>query len=135
MATPKNELTSLWDMMRRRWKVDVSKATSKQKLIKQVRQGMGLRSRQKSKGDDKSFLRMLRTSDFWKQSKSEAISGRRRRGQHKGLDWNEGESAILRSLKDRGLGGKQLTDNFNARVSPHRSHTSIQVKASRIKVK
>lgn len=126
--TGREQRMSIWDHLRYRLKIDVTKAGSKQGLIKQIRSRLGLRKYQKATGKQKSILGMVNKSDFWKKSKYED-----RFDFIPSKEWKEGEVSILRGLRRQGLRGKELHAEFNRRVKPGRSYMAIAVKSSRLK--
>ena len=132
MVTPtaKEQRMSIWDHLRFRLKIDVTKAGSKQGLIQQVRSKLGLRKFQRSSGKQRSILGMIKKSDFWKKSKYED-----RFEFIPTKDWKEGEVSILKGLRNQGLKGKELHAEFNKRVTPNRSYMAVHVKSSRLGLK
>ncbi len=135
MATPLGvgERANIWDWLRFKMRIDTSKVTSRQSLIQQVRRKYGLKKYERAVGKQKSVLGLLKKSNFWSRSKKEKMDFLPSRKYGRGKGWRESELEILYALKKRGLKGKHLVNEFNSRVTPNRSYSSIMVKSSRLK--
>lgn len=125
-----DQRTSVWDWLRFKMRIDISKATTKENLVQEVRRKYGLKKYERATGKQKSVLGLIRKSTFWKESKQEPFLPRRKVG--RGSGWRQHEIEILHALKRQGFKGRVLASEFNARVTPNRSYSSIMVKASRI---
>ena len=129
MVTPstKERRMSLWDSLRERFRI--GRISNREELIKTIRERTGLRKYQRAKGKTKSFLGLIRKSDFWSKSKYEdKLDFLQSQKQ-----WKEGEESILRGLMKQGLKGKELVSEFNKKVRPGRSPMAVWVRASKLK--
>ena len=126
-----NEMKNVWDILRDRYKIDVSKYTNQKKLVTQTRKQMNLRKGQRSKGHKLNFLKAIQSKPFWQATK-QSYQAQQKRG--KGFQWKESEELVLGELMNS-YHGRILTQKFNDVVKPSRSNSSVQVKASRLRTK
>ena len=143
MTTPTDRKLRMYiyDMLRYKYRLNLKNITSKTELIKQVRRRLGLRKFQKAVGKKKSFLALLKKSDFWHHYKREVLEGFQKVKSRRGVyvrsqprRWTATEERLLYRLKVfEGLRGKRLAKEFNRQNFRPRTYSSIVTKASRLK--
>ena len=133
--TTREQRMKIWDVLRKRFRLNIAQIKNKQQLIKEIRKKYGLKKYEKAKGKQKSLLSLITRTDFWERSKEDYIIVRRKGKTYprlKPVRWSEREVTLLRILSEQ-YKGKELVREFNRRNPIKRSYSSIMVKRSRLK--
>lgn len=125
--TSREKRMLVWDALRKYYNIKI--VSSREELIKKIREKAGLKKYERAKGRVRGILNLIRKSDFWLKSREEGhpiIVPKKRR-------WTEGEVELLRALSKK-YRGKELVRLFNRKVSPYkRTYWSVMSKLNQLK--
>jgi len=147
MVSPiaRREALRIWNSLRKRFKLDLTKITSKKDLIITIKKKLKVEDKtlKQIKGRKKSIIALVKKTDLWSHvKKTYKISVRRKDGivyrRSKPRSWSPSELKILKSLKEKKerMGRKyslsQLVEDFNTSNYRTRTPSSIINKYYRI---